>query len=369
VPILALEALDAPDEVAEQLEEIARALSARWLLGPAQAASVVGRWVDGADLHAESNWVYLHELPEYWAGLLFHRFVLHDDGPCEDECGIGVPRMRRRRPRHGGGPGAVLLLGTPTTSTAELLAQAAARRGLEVRRVSGPADLAGLTKEHTVHWYGGPAAARRVVAELGIGLLQPDDDWLPLLGRRYTGRRIESATLADARKLTAPAFVKPPSDKSFPAGVYLDGTHLPRDGQGLTSDTRVLISEVVDVVREYRLFVLDGEVRAASRYAVHGRLEPGPLEGDLREREARAFAAMVIRCLRYSLPSAVVVDIGLARDPGTGRERWIVVEANMAWFANCYTADPDRVLDVVLGSAGPLRRVAAQDFGHLAACS
>jgi len=41
-------------------------------------------------------------------------------------------------------PDAVLLLGTPTTSSGELLVDAAARRGLEVRCVSGPEDLSGL---------------------------------------------------------------------------------------------------------------------------------------------------------------------------------------------------------------------------------
>ena len=110
--------------------------------------------------------------------------------------------------------------------------------------------------------------------------------------------------------------------------------------------------------------LLDGEVVAASRYAVHGRLDAAPLDDDPREREVRAFAGTVARW-RSSLPSGVVVDVGLARDESTGRERWVVVEANMAWFAHCYYADPDRVLDVVLRSAGPLTDIAAADFGYL----
>lgn len=43
----------------------------------------------------------------------------------------------------------------------------------------------------------------------------------------------------------------------------------------------------------------------------------------------------------------------------------MVIEANMAWFANCYAADPDRVLDVVLRAAGPLKNVAEPDLEHL----
>ncbi|HTJ69016.1 MAG TPA: ATP-grasp domain-containing protein [Actinospica sp.] len=259
----------------------------------------------------------------------------------------------------------MLLLGTPTTSSAELLADAAARRGLEVRRVSGPEDLSGLTGRAT-HWYGGPHAASRVADQVAIGLLEPDDAWLPNLARRFTGRRIESATLSDAWALTEPAFVKPPSEKSFPAQVYLDGTHVPRHGTDpLLPETPVLISEVANLAAEYRLFLLDGEVAAASRYAVHGLLDVAPLDGDPREPEIRAFAATLTRHVRHSLPSAVVVDIGLARDPRSDRQRWVVIEANMAWFANCYAADPDRVLDVVLRAAGPLKNVAEPDLEHL----
>ena len=109
-----------------------------------------------------------------------------------------------------------------------------------------------------------------------------------------------------------------------------------------TPDTPVLISDVVSLAAEYRLFLLDGAIATGSRYAIHGRLDPAPLEGDSREGEIRAFAQTLRRRRCHSLPSAVVVDIALASDPGTGRERWVVVEANMAWFAHCYAADPDR---------------------------
>jgi hypothetical protein len=212
----------------------------------------------------------------------------------------------------------------------EEIARAVARRGIEVRRVGGPEDLNGLT-DRAAYWYGGPLVSSRLTSRLAIGLLEPEDAWLPSLGRRYTGRRIEAATLEAAWALTRPAFVKPPSDKSFPAQVYLDGSHLPSRGAGLAPETPALISDVMSLACEYRLFLLDGAVAAASRYAVFGRLDVAPLEGDPREREVRAFAATLTRRLRYSLPSAVVVDIGLAADPDTGRERWVVVEANMAW--------------------------------------
>ncbi|MEY9863606.1 hypothetical protein ABH935_009259 [Catenulispora sp. GAS73] len=51
------------------------------------------------------------------------------------------------------------------------------------------------------------------------------------------------------------------------AGVYADGTRLPGPDK-LPAQTPVQVSEIVTFAREHRLFVLDGEVRTASRYAV-----------------------------------------------------------------------------------------------------
>ncbi|MDQ0909436.1 hypothetical protein QFZ22_005421 [Streptomyces canus] len=72
-----------------------------------------------------------------------------------------------------------------------------------------------------VHWYGGPLAADRVADGLGLGLLEPSDDWLVRLPEEFTARRIELTTLSEAWALRHPVFVKPPSEKSFPAAVYV----------------------------------------------------------------------------------------------------------------------------------------------------
>uniref|UniRef100_A0AAU2JTB2 ATP-grasp domain-containing protein n=1 Tax=Streptomyces sp. NBC_00049 TaxID=2903617 RepID=A0AAU2JTB2_9ACTN len=248
----------------------------------------------------------------------------------------------------------VFLIPARPTSTAALLAEAAAARGMEVTRlVPGFASLAG----RAVHWCGGPHAAARVAGVLGLGLLEPPDDWLTRLPREFTGRRIELTTPRQARELTASraAFVKPPREKSFPPGVYGGGSPLP---PSLPADAPVLVSEVVDFAAEYRLFLLDGEVAAGSRYAVHGRLDPAPLDEDPRGDCVRRFAADLLAATGRHLPSAVTVDVGTVA--GTGR--FAVVEANMPWFSNGYAAAPSAVLDVVLRAAGPLARVRPADL-------
>ncbi|MEU7824198.1 ATP-grasp domain-containing protein [Catellatospora sp. NPDC049133] len=253
-----------------------------------------------------------------------------------------------------------LVLPPRPDSTAELLATAARRRGLAVEQLPGPAVPDHLRQSAGAHLFGGPVFAGAVAADLGLALLEPDDGWLTRLPYEYTRRDITLTTLGEARWSRTPMFVKPPREKHLPAAVYADGSRLPGD-ERLPADTPVLVSDIVTFLVEYRLFVLDGTVHAASRYATGGRLDPAPLDACRHRDAVLDFAAGLLDAHADSLPSAVVVDVGLAGDADRGEEHWAVVEANMAWFSSSYAADPDRVLDVVLRAAGPDARVAAWD--------
>ncbi|MET9953154.1 ATP-grasp domain-containing protein [Streptomyces sp. NPDC006339] len=249
-------------------------------------------------------------------------------------------------------PRDVLVISAQRTSTALLLTEAAARRGLAARVLDGPPETV-VRPDEAPHWYGGPLLADKVAERLGLGLLEPSGGWLAQLPEEFTGRRVTLTTLARARReLARPAFVKPPVDKSFAPAVYEDGGRLPDD---LPGDTPVLVSEPVTFAAEYRLFVLDGRVVAGSRYLSYGRLDPGPAAPD-----ALRFGAELLAAVGGTLPSAVVVDVGRTEEAG-----WAVVEANMAWFAHCYAADPAAVLDVVLRAAGPRGRVGERDRSFL----
>ncbi|MFF7995392.1 ATP-grasp domain-containing protein [Kitasatospora xanthocidica] len=262
----------------------------------------------------------------------------------------------------------VLLLAPRINETGLQLRTAAGRRGLRAFVATSwqaPRELLGAA----VHVYGGPLFGDAVGRELGLGLLEPAADWLTRLPLALTGRRIAFTTLAEARRLRRPAFVKPPVDKLFAARVYPDGGALPGP-ELLDGDTPVLVSDVARFTTEYRLFVLDGAVRAGSRYAVDGDLSVAPLgtagaphggsaqAPDRECAEVLAFAGDVLAAATSDapLPSAAVVDIGRTEDG-----RWAVVEANAAWASGGYAADPDAVLDVVLRSGGPAAQLPSTD--------
>ncbi|WP_436771188.1 ATP-grasp domain-containing protein [Yinghuangia sp. YIM S09857] len=247
-----------------------------------------------------------------------------------------------------------LVLAPRSTETDRWLGAAAYRRGLRVERSYDWAVPAGV-RGGEAYVYAGPLFADAVSRDLHVGLLEPADDWLARLPRALTGRRVEAMPLARARTLRGPRFVKPPADKTFPARVYADGSELP--GHAVSDqDALVLVSEVVCFRSEFRLFLLDGRVLAASRYAVDGDLAVAPLDGCAERTDAEAFAAEVAGSGVAGLPSAVVVDIGR-----TDAGEWAVVEANAAWASGGYACDDDGVLAVVMRAGGPAAEVRASD--------
>ncbi|GGN52312.1 hypothetical protein GCM10011579_009200 [Streptomyces albiflavescens] len=249
-----------------------------------------------------------------------------------------------------------LFLSPRVNATGQALADAARRRGMQVETLRDwrvPDEWRG-TPGATL--YAGPLFADVVAGEpgLGLGLLEAPPDWLARLPYELKGREIEFSTVAEARQLRRPAFVKPPNDKSFPARVYPDGSRLPGP-DAVDDDTPVLVSDIVAFAVEYRLFLLDGQVRTGSRYFARGELDVAPLDEDPRRDEVLSFAA---RLSEMGLPSAVVVDVGLRAED---TPRWAVVEANAAWASGHYACDPDAALDVVLRAARPVAEFTAAD--------
>ncbi|MFD4792316.1 ATP-grasp domain-containing protein [Streptomyces anulatus] len=117
------------------------------------------------------------------------------------------------------GPG-FLALAPHRSGTASLLSDAARRRGMEVTVLPADGVPERYREREDGHYYGGPRFAARVADPLGVALLEPHDGWLDGLPDAFTGRSVSRVRLSEARRRTGPLFVKPPTDKSFPAAVW-----------------------------------------------------------------------------------------------------------------------------------------------------
>ncbi|MFF2729961.1 ATP-grasp domain-containing protein [Streptomyces sp. NPDC058008] len=242
-----------------------------------------------------------------------------------------------------------LVLPPRLTVSARTLRDTARRRGL--RTVQLPdREVPGELHDGDAYLHAGPSYADSVAPALGIAPLEAPADWLARLPAAFVRREIRALPIREAYALRRPVFVKSPNDKSIPALVYTDGSRLPGP-DAVDPGTVVLVSDVVAFETEYRLYLLDGQVHTGSRYATSGRFDPAPPTAS-----ARAFGAELLAAAGHTLPSAIVVDVGM-----TDAGQWAVIEANAAWASGCYASDPDRALDVVLRAAGPLARLAERD--------
>ncbi|GAA1963242.1 ATP-grasp domain-containing protein [Catenulispora subtropica] len=253
-----------------------------------------------------------------------------------------------------------LVFSPRANDTSQVLTVAAYRRGMLTEHLTGWRVPEGFTIGGPAHLYAGPLFADAVAADLGVGLLEPPDDWLTRLPYDTVRRNIRMMTMAEAWQLRTPAFLKPPNDKSFPARIYRDGSQLPGP-DAVDSDTPVLASDPVQFTTEFRLYALDGEITTGAQYAIDGDLDIEPLAGHELEPQILAFGADVLSECADTLPSAVVVDVGLIVDPAHGAVAPAVIEANAAWASGHYAADPERVLDAVLRAAGPMDEISTRD--------
>ncbi len=188
--------------------------------------------------------------------------------------------------------------------------------------------------------YGEALFAPALAEQVGLVLWNPPEDWLVKLPHEYKLRNISITTLGEARARSEQAFIKPPNDKSFPAGIYR-GDELPTEFEEGMS---VLVSEVVHWEREFRCFVLDRRLETFSLYSRHGELqrEQGFESEPWEDAEAQDFVQEILSDPRVELPRATVIDVGTIQDKG-----WACVEQNAAWGAGIYGCDPSAVLRVL----------------------
>lgn len=239
-----------------------------------------------------------------------------------------------------------LILSPRHTDNSIQLWRAAIALGWDVERLMNWRIPEGFAPSEPVI-YGEPLFNAQIAGLLGIGLIEPPDDFLARLPREYVCRDIRLLTATEARSLPGPIFLKPPLRKVFPAGIYDSGSELPE----LPDDEPILTSEPVSWVAEFRFFIRDRRVRTWSPYLLDGQLARRDEEWIIESEHAGRTRDLVDRLLadpRAEMPAAFVLDAGIIRGHGAA-----IVEANEAQTSGLYGCDPRDALEVVRGAMVP----------------
>lgn len=150
----------------------------------------------------------------------------------------------------------------------------------------------------------------------------------------YTGRQIDYMTMSEFKKDTRlPIFVKPNGrSKEFIAGVITKESSREFFFKDIPDECPVLVSEVIDIVTEYRCYVHNGKLVGIYWYQGDFRIFP-----DIKVIDA-AIAEYT------SAPMGYGIDFGVTKDGRT-----ILIEANDGWSLGNYGLEPSKYANLLLG--------------------
>lgn len=138
---------------------------------------------------------------------------------------------------------------------------------------------------------------------------------------KYAERKIEYMTMGEFMKdERLPIFVKPNDRvKQFTAGVVSEAWNKRFSFQSVAEDVGVLVSEVIDIVSEYRCYVIEGELVGIKHYLGDIRIFPdvNVIDGCIRDLK--------------DAPAGYSVDVGV-----TAQGRTVLVEVQDGWSLGNY---------------------------------
>ena len=224
------------------------------------------------------------------------------------------------------------LLLIPDTQDVERdrLAQIWQEKGGDVLRI-GKFWIRPETKNKRVSIYGYDSFCLVLAQVLNLELYMPKDEELAHLATSFLKREIELIQLQDAHQVVYPKFIKSVQPKLFKAEVFKSFEQLKQVTSDITATELLLVSEVIQVEKEVRSFILDHKIQDLAFYEGQGDLSSG-----------EKFIQEFLDSTKIKLPKTFVFDIGFNQDLG-----WFAIEFNSSWGAGLNFCQAEKVITCI----------------------
>jgi hypothetical protein len=170
---------------------------------------------------------------------------------------------------------------------------------------------------------------------LEIEMLMPKDELIADLAFKFLKREMGLFKIGEIEKIIFPKFIKPVTPKLFKAQVF----HSPKDLKlkiEHIEETEILIcSDIIEVEKEVRSFILNREIKDLAFYEGEGNIET-PLK----------FIEYFLKECDFDFPNTFVLDVGFNEKLG-----WFVIEFNSSWGAGLNFCNAEKVIDCIRAAA------------------
>ena len=166
---------------------------------------------------------------------------------------------------------------------------------------------------------------------LEIELISPKDEFIAAISFPFVKRNIETISLQDVEVIDFPKFIKPVIPKQFKANVFSSLQSFLPVVESSENSTQLIVSEIIEVRKEVRAFILNGVIQDFAFYEGTGNLD-----------EPRHFINSFLSEYASKFPPTFVIDIGY-----NPHDEWFVLEFNASWGAGLNGCQPQKVIESI----------------------
>jgi hypothetical protein len=196
-------------------------------------------------------------------------------------------------------------------------------------------DIATADITRNTPCFAGARTFDKIMHELGVFYKRPEtypDSLSSFIDRKFTIKTLGQAK-EEFDKSNNPIFVKPVKNKLFNGQLwetFMDLIPL----VNVPDETEVLVSEKINILSEFRVYVMDHEIVAMKHY--HGNLRLVPQE---------QFILDAINAYKQDAPAAYSLDVGVISENDYNKDT--VIEVNDATSLGNYGLDSMRYAEML----------------------
>jgi len=214
------------------------------------------------------------------------------------------------------------------------LAKVWEQNGGQVSRV-GKFWIKPETQGKRVSIYGYDSFCLVLAQLLEIEMLMPKDEMIAHLDNKFIKRKIELVQLSNLSEIEFPKFIKPVTPKLFKAEVFTSIENLKTVTAHIEDFEILICSEIIEVKKEVRSFILNREIKDLAFYEGTGDIEA-----------PRQFINDFLKEVDLDLPATFVLDLGFNETLG-----WFVIEFNSSWGAGLNFCNPEKIVECIRAAA------------------